>query len=61
MAEKYEKPQIFSQKMELNVLRATCQHKEVTYTADSLYNYDMFCESVPGCGAGCEIVTPSMS
>ena len=61
MAEKYEKPQIFSQKMEINVLRASCQHKQITLKAGNSWDYDLGCEMVPGCGTGCEIVTPSMS
>jgi hypothetical protein len=60
MLEKYEKPKLLSQKMELNVLRATCQNKDINSEAGS-QPAELGC-SDPGTACdGCTITTPEMS
>jgi hypothetical protein len=53
MLEKYEKPEIITQKMEMNVLRAVC--KKATLN-EGAYSDDVGgCAATPGCGAPCDL------
>jgi|GEM_PF-2471846 hypothetical protein len=53
MPEKYEKPEILTQKMELNVLRADCQNKQ-NNVAGSI-SIDWGCYIDQSCGSDCTI------
>jgi hypothetical protein len=60
MLEKYEKPELFSQKMELNVLRATCDNK-TTNSTDPAQPPEVGCENLDATCMGCTITNPEMS
>jgi hypothetical protein len=60
MQEKYEKPELLSQKMEINVLRAICENKKVTSHTDP-FPPDFGCSIPQSSCDGCSVTNPDMS
>jgi hypothetical protein len=54
MLESYEKPEILTQKMEMNVLRATCKNKATLDKPSDLDDTFICYPEGTGCGSNCD-------